>query len=112
MDSTAPLRAAICRARSSAFLWSIVNFPVPQPPARKAVATAMAASVRTETGSLQASLQGVRPTATMGPSDALALPPPPPAHFRPGGRPGAHRPDAAERDRAREGPPRLPVCRL
>ena len=42
----------------------------------------------------------------------LALPPPPPAHVRRGGRAGAGGPDAAQRRRAREGPPRLPLRRL
>src|SRR3954452_7118704 len=47
-----------------------------------------------------------------GPSDALALPSPPPALLRPGGRTGAHSAHAAQRDRARQGPPRLPVRRV
>ena len=45
-------------------------------------------------------------------TDALALPPPPPAHLRFGGRPGAHRQDASQRHRARPGPPCVPVRRL
>src|SRR3954470_24874313 len=106
--------SAIFFARSSAFFWSILISPVLQPAtvAASARTRAAVAGRRTETASLQVSDQGVRATATMSPSDALALPPPPPALFRPGGRPGAHSPHAAQRDRAREGSPRLPVRRL
>src|SRR3954470_3020051 len=106
--------SAIFFARSSAFFWSILISPVLQPAAAAASTRTRAAVAgrRTETASLQVSDQGVRATATMSPSAALALPPPPPALFRPGGRPGAHSPHAAQRDRAREGPPRLPVRRL
>src|SRR3954454_7178574 len=104
----------IFRARPSAFFWSILISPVLQPATVAASARRRAAGAgrRTKTASLQVSLQGVRPAATMDPSDALALPPPPPAQFRPGGRPGAHRSHAEERHRAREGPPRLSVRRL
>ena len=42
----------------------------------------------------------------------LALPPPPPAHLRRRRRPGARRAHAAQRHRAGQGPPRLPVRRL
>src|SRR3954454_15914731 len=104
----------IFRARPSAFFWSILISPVLQPATVAASARRRAAGAgrRTETESLQVTLQGVRPAATMSPSDALALPPPPPAQFRPGGRPGAHSPHPAKRDRAREGPPRLPLRRV
>ena len=40
------------------------------------------------------------------------LPPPPPADLRRRRRPGARRPHAAQRGRAGQGPPRLPVRRL
>ena len=45
-------------------------------------------------------------------NDAFALPPPPPQDLRRGCRPGAHRQHAPQRDRAGQGPPRLPVRRL
>ena len=47
-----------------------------------------------------------------GSADALALPPPPPEDLRRGGGPGERGAHAAQRDRARQGPPRLPVRRL
>ena len=43
---------------------------------------------------------------------SLALPPPPPAHVRRRGGPGARGAHAAQRGRAGQGPPRLPVRRL
>src|SRR5829696_2675877 len=42
----------------------------------------------------------------------LALPPPPPAHLRRRGRPGARRPHAAQRRAVRQGAPRLSLRRL
>ena len=45
------------------------------------------------------------------PSLALPVPQTPPPHLRPGRRAGAHRAHAAQRDRARQGAPRLPVRR-
>ena len=45
-------------------------------------------------------------------SARLALPPTPPAHVRRRGRAGPRGPHAAQRDRAGQGPPRVPVRRL
>ena len=50
-----------------------------------------------------------RAAASSGSPDALALPPPPPQDLRRGGGPGERRAHPAQRDRARQGPPRLPV---
>src|SRR5918996_5728020 len=97
MTSTrAPVPAARSAASETAF--AAVSDP--------SVATSMESIIR---GRREPYPPAVRGATSMGPTDAFALPPPPSPHLRRGGRPGAHRPDAAQRDRARQGPPRLPL---